>query len=128
MQNWIKTKWRKYCVLSVNGNDNVNDNANANNIFSIKDTKLYVPVVTLSATDNQRFSKLLRNEFERSIYWNEYKTKSQNKNTTNKYRYFLESNSVGVNRLSVLANSNQDNDSKRLKTRRYYLPQGIIVI
>ena len=114
--------------MSVNGNDNVNDNANANNIFSIKDTKLYVPVVTLSATDNQRFSKLLRNEFERSIYWNEYKTKSQNKNTTNKYRYFLESNSVGVNRLSVLANSNQDNDSKRLKTRRYYLPQGIIVI
>ena len=113
--------------MSVNGNDNVNDNANANNIFSIKDTKLYVPVVTLSATDNQRFSKLLRNEFERSIYWNEYKTKSQNKNTTNKYRYFLESNSVGVNRLSVLANSNQDNDSKRLKTRRYYLPQGIIV-
>ena len=113
--------------MSVNGNDNVNDNANANNIFSIKDTKLYVPVVTLSATDNQRFSKLLRNEFERSIYWNEYKTKSQNKNTTNKYRYFLESNSVGVNRLSVLANSNQDNDSKRLKTRRYYLPHGIIV-
>ena len=114
--------------MSVNGNDNVNDNANANNIFSIKDTKSYVPVVTLSATDNQRFSKLLRNEFERSIYWNEYKTKSQNKNTRNKYRYFLESNSVGVNRLSVLANSNQDNDSKRLKTRRYYLPQGIIVI
>ena len=114
--------------MSVNGNDNVNDNANANNIiFPINDTKLYVPVVTLSATDNQRFSKLLRNEFERSIYWNEYKTKSQNKNTTNKYRYFLESNSVGVNRLSVLANSNQDNDSKRLKTRRYYLPQGIIV-
>ena len=115
--------------MSVNGNDNVNDNANANNIiFPIKDTKLYVPVVTLPATDNQRFSKLLRNEFERSIYWNEYKTKSQNKNTRNKYRYFLESNSVGVNRLSVLANSNQDNDSKRLKTRRYYLPQGIIVI
>ena len=114
--------------MSVNGNDNVNDNANANNIFSIKDTKLYVPVVTLSATDNQRFSKLLRNKFERSIYWNEYKTKSQNKNTRNKYRYFLESNSVGVNRLSVLANSNQDNDSRRLKTRRYYLPQGIIVI
>ena len=96
----LKLKWTKYCILSVNGNDNVNDNANANNIiFPIRDTKLYVPVVTLSGTDNQRFSKLLRNEFERSIYWNEYKTKSQNKNTTNKYRYFLESNSVGVNRL-----------------------------
>ena len=102
----LKLKWTKYCVLSVNGNDNVNDNANANNIiFPIKDTKLSVPVVTLSATDNQRFSKLLPNEFERSIYWNEYKTKSQNKNTTNKYRYFLESNSVGVDRLSDLANS-----------------------
>ena len=34
-------------------NDNVSDNDNANNIiFTIKDTKIYVPVVTLSARDN----------------------------------------------------------------------------
>ena len=88
----LKLIWRKYCVLSVAGNENnLNKNANANNIiFIIKDTKLYVPVVTLSAKDNQKLSKLLSKRFERSVYWNEYKTKNDNKNTTNEFRYFLE--------------------------------------
>ena len=36
-----------------------NDNANANNIFTMKDTKLCVPVVTISERDNQKLSKLL---------------------------------------------------------------------
>ena len=45
----LKLKWTKYCVLSANHNDNVNDNDNANNIIiTIKETKLYVPVVNLS--------------------------------------------------------------------------------
>ena len=38
---------------------------------------------------------------------------------TNYYRYFLESNFVGVNRLFVLVYSNQDGNSKRFKTQRY---------
>ena len=49
-----------------------------------------------------------------------------NKNTTTEYTYFLESNFVGVNRLFLLVYSNQDNNSKRFKTRRYYLPKGTI--
>ena len=101
----LKFKWTKYCVLSAAGNENANDNDNDNNvIFTIKDTKLYVPAVNLSAKDNQKLSKLLRKRFERSFYWNEYKTKNENKNIMNVYRYFLESNSVGVNRLFVLVN------------------------
>ena len=91
--------------MSAAGNENANDNDNDNNvIFTIKDTKLYVPAVNLSAKDNQKLSKLLRKRFERSFYWNEYKTKNENKNIMNVYRYFLESNSVGVNRLFVLVN------------------------
>ena len=45
----LKLKWTKYCVLSPASNDNnVDENANANNIiFTIKGTKLYVPIVTL---------------------------------------------------------------------------------
>ena len=77
-----------------------NTNANPDNvIFTIYDTKLYVPVVTLSARDNKTLSKLLSKGFERSVYWNEYKTKSENKYTKNEFRYFLESKFVGVNRL-----------------------------
>ena len=109
----------KYCVLSAAGNDNANDNLN-NIIFIIKETKLYIPIVTQSARDNQKLSKLLIKGFERSIYWNKYRTKSENKNTTNEYRYFLESNFVKVN------NSNQDAYFKRFKTRRYHLPKSII--
>ena len=38
----------------------------------------------------------------------------------------IESNFVGVNRLFVLFYWNQDEDSKSFKTRRCYLPKGII--
>ena len=119
----LKLKWTKYCVLFAAGVDNTN--ANPNFIFTVKDTKLYVPVVTLSARDNQKLSKLLSKRFEKSIYWNEYKTKNENKNTTIEYRYFLESNFIGVNRLFALVYSSEDEDAKRFKTRRYYLPKGI---
>ena len=70
-------------------------------------------VATLSPKDNQKLSKLLSKGFERSVYWNEYESKSDNKNTTSEYRYFLDSNFVGVNRLFVLIYSNQNN---RIKT------------
>ena len=73
----LKLKWTKYCVLPANGNDN--DNAN-NTVFTIKETKLYVQVLTLSARDNKKLSNLLSKGFERSVYWNDYKTKSENKN------------------------------------------------
>ena len=64
-----KLKWTKYCVLSATGNNNeIANAANANRTFTIKDTKLYVPVVILSARDNQKLSKLLSKVFERSVY------------------------------------------------------------
>ena len=77
------TEILKSNICDYNGAYIIED-AYANNIiFTIKDTKLDVPVVTLSARDNQKLSKLLSKVFERSVYWNEYKTKSENKNTTN---------------------------------------------
>ena len=85
--NWkveLKFKWLKHCVLFIGGTEN---DANSDNIIStIKDIKLYAPVVTLSAKDNQNLSKLLSNWFKRSVFWNKYKIKSENKNTTNNYR------------------------------------------
>ena len=91
----LKLKWSNFFVLSAAGNGNAKGNDD-NIIFTIKDTKLYVPVVTLSARDNQKLTKPHSKGFERSVYWNEYKTKSENKNTTSEYRYFLKSNLVGV--------------------------------
>ena len=122
---WLKLKWIKYCVLSAGGANNADAKPN-NIIFTIKDTKFYIPVVTLSAKYNQKLSKLLSKRFQKSVYWNEYKAKIENKNTTNKWGDFLQLNFVGVNRLLVLIYSNQDNNAKTFKTRRCYLPKGII--
>ena len=59
-------------------NNNINENATANNIvFTIRDTKLYVLVLTSWARNNQKLTKLLSKRFERSVYWNEYKTKKK---------------------------------------------------
>ena len=121
----LKLKWTKYCVLFAAGVDNTNANPN-NIVFTIKDAKLYVSVVTLSARDNQKLSKLLSKRFERSVCWNEYKTKSENKNTINEFRYFIESNFVGVNRLFVLVYLNKNDNVKQFNARKYYLPKKII--
>ena len=85
----FKLKWKKYCVLSTNGNDNHYANSD-NTIFTIKDTKLSVSVVTLLVKYNRSLLKASK-RFERSVYWKEYKTKNENKITINDYRYFLES-------------------------------------
>ena len=124
----LKLKWAKYCVFSTGGTENViNEDVNVNKIiFNFKYTKLYVPVVTLSARDNQKLPKLLSKGFERSVYWNEYKTKSENKNTTNELRYFPELNFIGINRLFVLVYTNEAKNAERFKARKYYLAKGII--
>ena len=48
-------------------------------LFIINDTKIYVPVVTLSKGDNKDFIEQKNKGFPRSVYWNEYKTKGQDK-------------------------------------------------
>ena len=66
----LKTSWIKPRVLAGFGLEN--DGADYNdNTVTIKDTKLYVPVVTLSAKDNQTLSKLLSKGFKKSVYLNE---------------------------------------------------------
>ena len=65
----LNLTWKKECVLST-------DNGNA--VFIINDTKLYAPVVTLTKEDNKDFIEQKNKGFQRSIYWNEYKTKEIN--------------------------------------------------
>ena len=71
--------------------------------------------------------ELLSKGFERSVYWKKYTTKSDNKDTASEFRFFLESNFVGLNRLFVLVYSNQD-VSRRFWAKRYYLPKDVLII
>ena len=113
----------KKCVLS-------NDDGDA--VFITNDTKLYVPVVTLSKEDNKDFIERQNKGFQRSIYWNEYKTKEQTEDANaNATKYVnLDSSFQGVNRLFIMAynrlaaaNDNQFNkDSQQI----YYLPRNYL--
>ena len=126
--NWkveLKIKWKNYFALPAAGVDNVNNTDNKI-VFTITDIKLYVPVVTLSARDSKNLLKFLSTRFKRSVYSNEYKTKSETKTTTNEFRNFLESSFIGINRLFQLVYLKRSDDVKRFKTRRNCLAKGII--
>ena len=49
--------------------------APTNVTFKIRDTKLYVPVVTLSTEDDNNFLEQLKLGFKRTIKWNKYNQK-----------------------------------------------------
>ena len=55
----LSLKWYENCILSSAGTAAT---------FTITDTKLYVPVVTLKTEDNAKLSKLLNEGFKGSIY------------------------------------------------------------
>ena len=48
----------------------LNTAANQDTTFAITDTKLYVPVVTLSSEENEKVSQQLKSGFKRTINWN----------------------------------------------------------
>ena len=50
--------------------------------FEIKDTKLYVPVVTLSTQDNAKLLQQLKSGFRRTINWNKYQSEQKHMNKT----------------------------------------------
>ena len=121
----LNLTWKKECVLSTD-NDVAAPNLHNNPVFIINDTKLYVPVVTLSKEDNKDFIDQQNKGFQRSIYWNEYKTKEQNEDAdANVFKYInLDPSFQGVNRLFVMAYSRGDNNQPTRNGRtKYYLPR-----
>ena len=117
--NWkikLNLTWKKECVLSTAADEAV---------FIINDTKLYVPVVTLSKEDNKAFIEQQNKGFQKSIYWNEYKTKELTENADdNVFKYInLDPSFQGVNRLFVMAYSREANQPTRNGRRKYYLPR-----
>ena len=112
----LSLTWKKECVLST-------DDGNA--VFIINDTKLQVPVVTLSKEDNKDFIEQQNKGFQRSIYWSEYKRKEINEDTdANVFKYInLDPSFQGVNRLFVMAYNRANGQPTRNGQREYYLPR-----
>ena len=112
----LNLTWKKECVLSTGAGEAV---------FIINDTKLYIPVVTLLKEDNKDFIEQQNKGFQRSIYWNEYKTKELNEDAdANVFKYInLDPSFQGVNRLFVMAYNRVDGQPTRNGQRKYYLPR-----
>ena len=62
----------------------------ADTAFKITNTKLYVPVVTLSSKSNVKLVKLLEEGFKRPVYWNEHQKSIESRNLDNMMLLFKE--------------------------------------
>ena len=105
--------WSSSCVLIATAIQNQNAT------FAITDTKLYVPVVTLSMQENTKFLQQLKSGFKRVINWNQYLSKPELLAQNPNLNHLVEPSFQGVNRLFVLA---FENDDDRTSDDRYFLP------
>ena len=125
----LELNWNNNCVMygadTNAGGDNVN---NREATFQITNTKLFVAVVTLSTKDNVILTKQLHEGFERSVYWNDNKSKIETKeaDANNLKRFPLDAFFQDVNRLFVLAIGNTKNGADKVERdshRKYFLPR-----
>ena len=112
----LELTWHKDCMIS-------SANAAAGQVvsFMIANTKLYVPIVTLSTKDNTNLTKQLNEGFKRTIYWNHYVSKPFPKTPHKKTgitRFALDVAFQGVNRLFVLAFEDTGADEASLVANR----------
>ena len=98
---------------------NYTDVANQVPTFTITETNLYVPVVTLSTQDNSKLLPQLKNGFKRTITWNKYLAKPELLAQNANLNHLIEPSFQGINRLFVLA---FENDDHRISNKRYYIP------
>ena len=61
---------RRFVSAAQGDNPEVRDNFQTGATSKIKDTKLYVPVVTLSAENDNELLKQLKTGFKRILKWN----------------------------------------------------------
>ena len=74
--------------------------------FEITDTKLYVPVVTLSTQDNAKLLQQLKLGFKRTINWNKYQPKVSLERQNQYLDFLIDPSFQGINRLFVLSFEN----------------------
>ena len=127
---YLELNWIENCILSKAG-----DSAR----FEITDTKLHVPIVTLSTKDSENLTKQLNKGFKSSVYWNSYETKPAKLIEQGKNIYeLLNASFQGVKRLFVLAyfiaapaeGNNPpppvDETAGIKNNKKYFLPRGEI--
>ena len=115
--------WSRECVITCMERRVITitrrDTSPTNATFQITDTKLYVPVVTLSTEYDKRPLEQLRTRFKRTIKWNKYRSEMTNKTKNNNLNYLIDPTFTKFNRLFILSFENENN---RASFSKYYVP------
>ena len=105
--------WSANCVIIYT------DAADQVPTFTITETNLYVPVVTLSTQDNSKLLPQLKSGFKGTMSWNKYLAKPELLAQNANLNHLIEPSFQGVNKLFVLA---FENDAQRTCNKKYYIP------
>ena len=92
-------KWSLTCVIT---------NSTGLGRFEITDTKIYVPVVTLSTQDNAKLLQQLKAGFKKTIIWNKYQSDSKTYAQNQYLNHLVDPSFQGVNKLFVLSFENEN--------------------
>ena len=117
--------WYKECVLvgkafrgpPAAAANRINSPTSAK--FEITECKLCVPVVTLSAENDNELLEQLKSEFRITIKWNKYMLQMSNQTKNNNLNYLIDPTFSNVNRLFVLS---FENENDRTSYYKYYMP------
>ena len=88
------------------------------------ETKLYVPVVTLSTKDNEKLLQQLKSGFKKTISWKKYESDIKTFAQNRYLNYLINPSFQGANRLFVLV---FENENGRTSHSTYYLPKVEII-
>ena len=81
---------------------------------------MYVPVITLSAENDNKLLEQLKTGFKRTIKWNKYRSEMFNQTKNKNLNYLIDPTFTNLNRLFVLSFENEDN---RTSFSEYYVPK-----
>ena len=95
--------------------------------FHIKDTKLYLPVVSLSKENDIKLLEQLKSGFKRTIKWNKYRSQMTIQPQNNNLNYLIDPTFTNVNRLFVLSFERIEENNVKKNYRDsfsyYYVPK-----
>ena len=114
--------WSENCVITSKAAREADPDADpavsginnpTNAILKIKDTKLYIPVITLSAENDYKLLEQLKAGFKRTIKWNKYRSEMSNQTKNYNLNYLIDSKFTNVNRLFLasITVTNPNNDA-----------------
>ena len=124
--------WFKNCVLIKKSTEDADYHADPivyeidnpeNTTFQTTDTKLYVPVVTLSKENDIKLLEQLKSRFKRTIKWNKYRSQMTIQPQNYNLNYLIDPTFTNVSRLFVLSFPRNNNTDSRYSNSNYYIPK-----